>query len=63
MADGRIELGVLVAFLQYVRRFFRPIMDLSDRYALMQSAMAASERIFELLEEEPDVRDAPDARQ
>ncbi|MEC7841965.1 MAG: ABC transporter ATP-binding protein [Candidatus Latescibacterota bacterium] len=48
--QSRIELGVLVAFLQYVRRFFRPIMDLSDRYALMQSAMAASERIFELLD-------------
>ena len=47
--DDRIELGVLVAFLQYIRRFFRPIMDISDRYALLQSAMAASERIFELL--------------
>ena len=47
--DSRIELGVLVAFLQYIRRFFRPIMDISDRYALLQSAMAASERIFELL--------------
>ena len=47
--DNRVELGVLVAFLQYIRRFFRPIMDISDRYALLQSAMAASERIFELL--------------
>ena len=47
--DSRIELGVLVAFLQYIRRFFRPIMDISDRYALLQSAMAASERVFELL--------------
>ena len=46
----RIDLGVLVAFLQYIRRFFRPIMDISDRYALLQSAMAASERIFELLD-------------
>ena len=48
--EGRVELGVLVAFLQYIRRFFRPIMDLSDRYALLQGAMAASERIFELLD-------------
>lgn len=48
--EERIDLGVLVAFLQYVRRFFRPIMDISDRYALLQSAMAASERIFELLD-------------
>ncbi|MDE0961847.1 MAG: ABC transporter ATP-binding protein [Candidatus Latescibacteria bacterium] len=47
--ESRVELGVLVAFLQYIRRFFRPIMDISDRYALLQSAMAASERIFELL--------------
>jgi ABC-type multidrug transport system fused ATPase/permease subunit len=47
--EGRVELGVLIAFLQYIRRFFRPIMDISDRYALLQSAMAASERIFELL--------------
>ena len=48
--EQRIDLGVLVAFLQYVRRFFRPIMDISDRYALLQSAMAASERIFQLLD-------------
>ena len=48
--EERIDLGVLIAFLQYVRRFFRPIMDISDRYALLQSAMAASERIFQLLD-------------
>jgi ATP-binding cassette subfamily B multidrug efflux pump len=52
--DARIDVGVLVAFLQYIRRFFRPIMDISDRYALLQSAMAASERIFELLDTEPE---------
>ena len=52
--DTSIELGVLVAFLQYIRRFFRPIMDINDRYALLQSAMAASERIFELLDLEPE---------
>ena len=45
----RVAFGVLVAFLQYIRRFLRPIMDISDRYALLQSAMASSERIFELL--------------
>ena len=49
-----VELGVLVAFLQYIRRFFRPIMDINDRYALLQSAMAASERIFELLDVPPE---------
>ena len=54
--EARIEIGVLIAFLQYVPRFFRPIMDINDRYALLQSAMASSERIFELLdnEEEPE---------
>ena len=46
----QVAFGVLVAFLQYIRRFFRPIMDISDRYAILQSAMASSERIFELLE-------------
>jgi ATP-binding cassette subfamily B multidrug efflux pump len=48
--EGRIDIGVLIAFLQYIPRFFRPIMDISDRYALLQSAMASSERIFELLD-------------
>jgi ATP-binding cassette, subfamily B, multidrug efflux pump len=50
VVQNAIDVGVLVAFLQYIRRFFRPIMDISDRYALLQSAMAASERIFELLD-------------
>jgi ATP-binding cassette subfamily B multidrug efflux pump len=56
VVDQAIDVGVLVAFLQYIRRFFRPIMDISDRYALLHSAMAASERIFELLDTptEPD---------
>src|SRR6266853_2146592 len=43
-------LGVLVAFLQYALRFFRPIMDFSEKYNILQSAMAASERIFKLLD-------------
>jgi len=41
-----LTLGVLVAFLQYVQRFFMPIRDLSEKFNLLQSAMAASERIF-----------------
>jgi len=44
------SLGVLVAFMQYAQRFFRPIMDFSDKYNILQSAMAASERIFKLLD-------------
>ena len=46
----RRRLGVLVAFIQYALRFFRPIMDFSEKYNILQSAMAASERIFKLLD-------------
>ena len=49
--SGVLTVGALVAFLQYTQRFFRPISDLSEKYNIMQSAMAASERIFKLLEE------------
>jgi ATP-binding cassette subfamily B protein len=48
--SGTLSLGVLVAFFQYGLRFFRPIQDLSDKYNILQSAMAASERIFKLLD-------------
>jgi ATP-binding cassette subfamily B protein len=48
--QGALTLGVLVAFFQYGLRFFRPIQDLSDKYNILQSAMAASERIFKLLD-------------
>ena len=44
------SLGVLIAFTQYAQRFFRPIMDFSEKYNILQSAMAASERIFKLLD-------------
>jgi ATP-binding cassette subfamily B protein len=43
-------LGILVAFMQYAQRFFRPIQDLSEKYNILQSAMAASERVFKLLD-------------
>ena len=52
---GAITFGTLVAFLQYVQRFYGPLRDLSARTAVMQSAMAASERIFELLDTRPEV--------
>jgi ATP-binding cassette, subfamily B, multidrug efflux pump len=48
---GTIEIGVLLAFMQYAQRFFRPIQDLSEKFNILQSAMAASERIFKLLDE------------
>ncbi len=44
------SLGVLIAFMQYAQRFFRPIMDFSEKYNILQSAMAASERVFKLLD-------------
>ncbi len=47
---GMVTLGVLVAFIQYAQRFFRPIQDLSEKYNILQSAMASSERIFKLLD-------------
>jgi ATP-binding cassette subfamily B protein len=45
-----VSLGVLIAFIQYSQRFFRPIQDLSEKYNILQSAMASSERIFKLLD-------------
>jgi ATP-binding cassette, subfamily B, multidrug efflux pump len=49
------SLGVLIAFTQYAQRFFRPIMDFSEKYNILQGAMAASERIFKLLDTPVDV--------
>jgi len=51
-----LTLGSLVAFLQYVQRFFRPISDMSEKFNVLQSAMASSERIFKLLDEPVAVR-------
>ncbi len=47
---GVVTIGVLIAFMQYAQRFFRPIQDLSEKYNILQSAMASSERIFKLLD-------------
>lgn len=60
---GTTTVGVVAAFLLYARRFFRPIQDLSDKYNLLQAAMASSERIFGLLDREPRVRDPRGSRQ
>jgi ATP-binding cassette subfamily B protein len=49
--SGTLTLGALVAFLQYSQRFFRPISDMSEKFNLLQAAMASSERIFKLLDE------------
>ncbi len=59
--SGRLSVGIVVAFLQYVQNFFRPILTVAQMWTLAQSAFAAAERIFDLLDIEPTVQDAPDA--
>ncbi|MGH9811263.1 MAG: ABC transporter ATP-binding protein, partial [Terriglobia bacterium] len=48
---GLIQIGVLIAFMQYAQRFFQPIQDLSEKFNILQTAMTAAERIFKLLDE------------
>ena len=55
--QGALTFGSLVAFIQYSERFFYPIRDLSEKYNILQQAMASSERIFKLLDEKPDITD------
>ncbi|MBE0606253.1 MAG: ABC transporter ATP-binding protein, partial [Deltaproteobacteria bacterium] len=50
--EGAVTFGTLVAFLEYARRFYDPIRDMSDKYNILQAALASSERIFRLLDEE-----------
>jgi ATP-binding cassette subfamily B protein len=63
LLSGALTLGTLVAFLEYARRFFDPIKDMSDKYNILQSALASCERIFRLLDEEvsPEYAEAPPA--
>ncbi len=60
--EGTLTVGVLAAFIQLTRRFFEPLQDLSEKYNLLQSAMASSERIFRLLDTEPTVVEPVPAR-
>jgi ATP-binding cassette subfamily B protein len=53
-----LTIGVLVAFIQYAQRFFRPIQDLSEKYNILQSAMAAAERVFKLLDAKVEITEA-----
>jgi ATP-binding cassette subfamily B protein len=52
---GAVQLGTLVAFIQYAQRFFRPIQDLSEKYNILQAAMASSERVFKLLDTQVEI--------
>ena len=53
--ENALTLGALIAFFQYAMRFFRPIQDLSEKYNILQTAMAAAERTFQLLDTRPSV--------
>ena len=55
IVQNAMTIGVLVAFMQYAQRFFRPIQDLSEKYNILQSAMAAGERVFKLLDTKVEV--------
>jgi ABC-type multidrug transport system fused ATPase/permease subunit len=61
VARGDLTLGILVAFLAYVSRFFDPIRELSQIYTTMQAAMAGGERVLHLLDAQPDIVDRPGA--
>jgi ABC-type multidrug transport system fused ATPase/permease subunit len=55
------SIGVIVAFLNYVQRFYRPIQGIANLYAQLQAAIAGAERIFDLLDTQPEIIDAPNA--
>jgi len=59
--EGAIQIGVIVAFVGYLATFFEPIQELSQLYTTYQQGMAALDKIFDLLDTEPDMVDAPDA--
>jgi ATP-binding cassette subfamily B protein len=58
-----VGIGTLSAFMQYAQRFFRPIQDLSDKYNILQAAMASSERVFKLLDTPVDIASPDQPRQ
>lgn len=57
--QGTMTIGAVVTFLQYSKRFYRPLMDLSEKYNILQAAMASSERVFQLLDEAPAIAAPP----
>jgi ATP-binding cassette subfamily B protein len=61
VVSGRMEVGVMVAFLFYIQRFFDPIRSLTMQYSVMQRAMASGHRLTEVLDVDVEVEDAPDA--
>ena len=61
VAANTLTVGTVAAFLQFVRRFFQPLQDLSEKYNILQGAMASSERIFQLLDTQPSIADSAGA--
>lgn len=59
--NGDISIGVIVAFIEFVRRFFFPVQQIAQLWTLLQSALAGAERIFDLIDEPELLQDAPDA--
>ena len=59
--EGQMTIGTLLAFWQLIEQFFRPILDLSEKYNIMQAAMASSERVFRLLDTPRSIADPPTA--
>ncbi len=58
VVQGKLTLGVLLAFFQYTEMFWRPVRDLSEKYNILQAAMASSERIFKLLDNDTVIKDS-----
>ncbi len=58
-ADGALSLGTLIAFVNLIRMFYSPVQDISEKYTLLQSAMAGSERVFKVLDDSDEIPDAP----
>ncbi|MFC0470073.1 ABC transporter ATP-binding protein [Halalkalibacter kiskunsagensis] len=59
--DSALTFGVVYAFTHYIRQFFQPLMALADRYNQIQTAFASAERVFEMIEEKPEITNHPNA--
>lgn len=59
--EGMLTIGILVAFLEYARMFFRPLSDLTEKYNILQSALAAAERLFQILETDEEIPEPAEA--
>lgn len=61
VVEGTLSIGTIVVFQRYITKFFEPIQELAEQLNIVQSASAASERIFQLLDEEPEIKDSKNA--